>query len=251
MSLLTNGRKNVLLLTHGHWDHIGGVELIRRHGGIVYAHPADRRHLTDPDWHWQLLFGQFEQDFDVPAARKPTFYDTVTGTDLDETVAEGQVLEFDQLRFRVLETPGHSGGSVCFLEETTGTLFTGDALIGDGFFGGIPQIENYAAYIKSMGRLEFLHVNQVLTDHTDPILGEELSKLAQASQDCALRMLTAVRNYADTAEIITVGSAAKAIADAEGKKVGGGTCVSALAALSALNDVPQAQECAKKYIFGA
>ena len=248
---LKDGRKNVLLMTHGHWDHIGGVELIRQHGGVVYAHPADRRHLTEMEWHWELLFGQFAQDFDLPPARKVTFWDSVETSDLDMPVADGDVLEFDQLRFRVIGTPGHSGGSVCYLEETSGKLFTGDSVMGNGFFTGTPQIENYPAYIQSMEHLKAFSVEEILTDHTDPLPGSELIPLLEKSQACAERMLNAVAQYAETAETISVSGAAKAIAQAEGKNVGGGTCVSAVGALKHLKDVSQAQECANKYIFGA
>ena len=250
-SILQDGRKNVLLMTHGHWDHIGGVELIRQHGGTVYAHPADRKHLTDLEWHWELLFGQFAEDFDLPPARRVTFWESVEASDLDVSVADGDVLEFDELRFRVIGTPGHSGGSVCYLEESTGTLLTGDSVMGDGFFTGTPQIENYPAYIASMERLKAFEVKQVLTDHTDPLDGTELIPLLEKSQACAKRMLEAVHAYVQTSADISVGGAAKAIASAEGKNVGGGTCVSALGALTEEKLVSQAQECAKKYIFGA
>ena len=55
-SCLTDGRQTVALLTHGHWDHIGGVNRIRRSGGLVFGHEADRRELTDPDWQWLWQF---------------------------------------------------------------------------------------------------------------------------------------------------------------------------------------------------
>ena len=104
LPLLSDRRHNVLLLTHGHWDHIGGVHLLREHGGTVYGHPADRPLLTDLEWHWQLLFGQFREDFSLPAARESTFRASVEApADLDQPVAEGDMLCFDQLRFRVLD----------------------------------------------------------------------------------------------------------------------------------------------------
>lgn len=252
--ILSNGKRNVLLMTHGHWDHIGGVALIRRHGGTVYAHEADRRHLTDLDWHWQLLFGQFEQDFALPPARKTVFWESVEGpADLDRPVADGDVLKFDGLRFRCIGLPGHSGGSVCYLEETTGLLFTGDGIMGDGFFTGTPQIEDYSRYIHSMEKLKTLTVEQVITDHTDVVPGKALKELAQASQAAAERLLRAVRLYAGgtAGSQLTVGEAAKAIAQAEGKNVGGGTCTSAAAALRQMTDDPRAQNCAERYLFGA
>ena len=247
---LTDGRKNALLMTHGHWDHIGGVKLIRSHGGTVYGHKADGRHLTNLDWHWELLFGQFEQDFDLPPARKPKFWESVEASDLDYLVTDNDLLEFDHLRFRVIAIPGHSGGSVCYLEETTGTLFTGDGVMGNGFFTGTPQIEDFSQYHESMEKLKNLSVTVTLTDHTEPVPGGELAALLQASQDCAKRMLDAVKAYAETAEEISVGGAAKAIAQTEGKNVGGGTCTSAAAALRHLTENPRAQKCAERYLFG-
>ena len=130
-------------------------------------------------------------------------------------------------------------------------LFTGDAVIGNGFFTGTPQIDCFETYLRSMQRLMDINVTQVLTDHTEPMCGKELNQLVQESQDCASRMFRNVSNYVSAAPEVSVRDAATAIAQAEGKRVGGGTCVSAVAALLALKNVPQAQECAKKYICGA
>lgn len=248
---LHNGRENVLLLTHGHWDHVGCNAITQRLGGKVLAHAGDKKHLEDYSWHWEGLFGQFAQDFDLPPARKTTFWDSVAEpVTPDRLVEDGEVLAFDELRFRVIAIPGHSPGSVCYLEEGSGILFSGDGIMGNGFFTGTPQIADYEAYISSMERLKALHITQVITDHTDPVPGGELVSLLETSQACAKRLFQSVERYAaETEGPLTVGGAARAIAEAEGKGVGGGTCVSALAALRQLND-PRAQACAAKYICG-
>lgn len=250
---LSNGKQNILLLTHGHWDHIGGVAQIRKNGGVVYAHPQDRRHLTDLEWHWSLLFGQFEKDFDLPPERYSTFWRSVEApSDLDRPVLDGERLIFDDLIFCVLAAPGHSAGSVCYLEEQTGTLFTGDAVMGNGFFSGIPQIEDFDDYMVSMERLKSISVSRVLTDHTDQIPGTELAGLAQTSQDCAERLLKAARARAakQADGDLRLGDIAAAIAQAEGKAVNGGACVTAHAALRQMTNDPRARHCAANYFCG-
>ena len=88
-----------ILLTHGHFDHGGDADRVRRlTGAPVYLHPADR---ALPSW-------------------------LTHGLTADRELADGDELDFDGLRFKVLHTPGHTPGSVCFL--CGDALFAGDTL---------------------------------------------------------------------------------------------------------------------------
>lgn len=96
-----------ILLTHGHFDHVGAAAaLAERHHCPVYLHEADRA---------------------LPAR--------LTGGPLPQTRAlhEGDELAVGALRFRVLETPGHSTGSVSLL--CCDALFSGDTIFAGGSWG--------------------------------------------------------------------------------------------------------------------
>ena len=89
-----------ILLTHGHFDHVGGVKDIAAETGCrVYIHEAD---LSLPN---RLTLG------------------TVPCTD---RYAEGDTLSLAGLTLRVLHTPGHTPGGVCLLCENA--MFSGDTL---------------------------------------------------------------------------------------------------------------------------
>ena len=133
-------RVQAILLTHGHFDHASDTGPILALGKApIYLHPADR---SLPTW---LTHG-------LP--------DTLP-------LADGDVLSFAGAELRVLHTPGHTPGSVCFL---CGELL----LCGDTLFAGscgrvdLPggSMEQMAASLRRLARLEGDY--QVLPGHGEP-----------------------------------------------------------------------------------
>ena len=99
-----------ILLTHGHFDHIGGVaELKKVTGAPVYMHEADVPMVNDGSKSLSIDFGG-----------------SVTPFEVDKTVNDGDELTFGGLNFKVMHTPGHSGGGVVY--AIGGVIFGGDLI---------------------------------------------------------------------------------------------------------------------------
>jgi glyoxylase-like metal-dependent hydrolase (beta-lactamase superfamily II) len=102
-----------VLLTHGHFDHTGGLSAFA--GVPLYLHNEDLPMLNDPSINAAFLAGDSRPR---PQSALP--------------VRDGEELRLCGLSVRVLHTPGHTRGSVCYLIEDQ-ALFTGDTLFAGGF----------------------------------------------------------------------------------------------------------------------
>ncbi len=100
-----------ILLTHGHFDHIGAVEEVqKKYGCIVVAGEKETRVLSEPTVNQSVYMGK-------PVSIHP-----------DKLVKQGDKIQVGNLCFQVMETPGHTEGSLCFICEKERILFSGDTL---------------------------------------------------------------------------------------------------------------------------
>jgi glyoxylase-like metal-dependent hydrolase (beta-lactamase superfamily II)/8-oxo-dGTP pyrophosphatase MutT (NUDIX family) len=133
-------RLTVVLLTHHHPDHVGGLDAVRaRYKVRVAAHAETAKHVR-----------------------------------IDVALADGEYMPLapgpaGDWNLRVVHTPGHARGHLCFYHERTRSLLSGDHVIGaPGTVIVDPPEGDMAAYMKSLERLLRLHAETIFPGHGAP-----------------------------------------------------------------------------------
>lgn len=108
---------SAVLLTHGHFDHMLAAPEIRRAFQLkIYASETEDAMLADPGLNLSERFQGMPLGFHA-----------------DEFVTDGQELTFLGVTWKVLETPGHTAGSVCYYIPEERLLLAGDTLFRESY----------------------------------------------------------------------------------------------------------------------
>lgn len=146
--------------THIHWDHIGG----HRYFSEFFAHSEEL------DW----LSGAFPlpiaairkmltKGCDLPEGYNPLSYELFQGNP-SRLLKDGDEIDLGGRTIKVLHTPGHSPGHICFYEEASGFLFTGDLIYKGTLFANYPSTDP-KAYFDSVKRLAKIPAKRIFPGH--------------------------------------------------------------------------------------
>jgi glyoxylase-like metal-dependent hydrolase (beta-lactamase superfamily II)/8-oxo-dGTP pyrophosphatase MutT (NUDIX family) len=175
--LLAEGRQiREIILTHLHPDHVGGVNALVKHlGGRIPV-----------------------------AAHQFTAEALDSSIRVDRLIEDEELIELDgepRLLLRAMHTPGHARGHLCFYEEKTGALLTGDNIVGLGSVLIDPPEGNMRDYLRSLERLRLLPHLTVLFGAHGPAVGNPRVKIEEYiahRMERETRILAAVREGANT-----------------------------------------------------
>ena len=144
LDFIGNADLEYILLTHGHFDHIGGVKEIKeKFGAKVVISSQDEPMLSSGKLSLAAFCGGVQNN-----------------TSADILVKDGDVIELGKTSIKVMATPGHTKGGVCYIADDC--IFTGDTLFfcscgrtdfPGGSFDEIKQSLNKLAWLKGNYKL--------------------------------------------------------------------------------------------------
>lgn len=201
-----------ILLTHGHVDHLGGAY-------AVWEKTGRRAKVVIPKKEVRLLRDRNEQIVDYKALQGKYINDpalqekhiamltTDIGGDIEPEleVKDGDHISLGgDVSLTVVETPGHSIGSVTFVLDGPNWAFAADAVQMYGGLSGLPTIEYPRLYRESVHRLlEEVRPNRLYLGHpfrdangelqSAQITGEEVASVLQASLDMDAKLAEVVQ----------------------------------------------------------
>ncbi len=146
----------IIIDTHGHIDHIKADAALKL---PVYVHEQDWQMVSDPDRNLMTtFFGSFEP---VQPAR---------------LLKDADIIELDELKIRVIHTPGHTMGCICLSVENV--LFSGDTLFRDGVGRTDFPGSSHALLLESLKKISLLSSDTVVYPGHGPdtTVGRELGE---------------------------------------------------------------------------
>ncbi|MBW2116550.1 MAG: MBL fold metallo-hydrolase [Deltaproteobacteria bacterium] len=157
---------DLVIITHGHPDHMEGIKIFQDTPTMIAIHAAEMDFIKKMAPHYGKALGI--SDFEPEILLK-----------------EGD-LKIGDLNFQVIQTPGHSPGSICLYWTDKKVLFTGDVIFNQGIGRTDLPGGNGEKLKQSIKRISSLDAEYLLPGHGDIVSGREAVKtnFANIERNC-------------------------------------------------------------------
>lgn len=146
------GKVDIVINTHAHIDHCGGNKYFKN--AEVIAHEQETKEMKSGRFYGTYSFveGEFKAK-------------------VDRTLSDGDEIALGKYVFKVINTPGHTPGSICLYEKSKKILVSGDTLFAGGGFGRTDLGGDARAMLSSLEKLSKLDFNLLLPGHGGAVEG--------------------------------------------------------------------------------
>jgi glyoxylase-like metal-dependent hydrolase (beta-lactamase superfamily II) len=181
---------DVVIATHSHYDHVQGIPTLRREaakiGKSIKVLASEKAIPLLKDQSWNRVFG-------------PGTYE---GIDDVTPLKENDIVDLGNITLRIYEMPGHSDDQIAVMDESSKTIFVGDAVgdkIADGAFlpPFYPLSWNPDLFRASLDRIARLDYDSVCLAHFGCIYGDEARRLPDEANNVCETWWRLFDKYAD------------------------------------------------------
>jgi hydroxyacylglutathione hydrolase len=142
---------HLVLCTHEHYDHIGGIGFFYETAMLA----ADRFAATKIE---------LQDEYVIHAA---VHGEESIKTRINIWLETRVLFDFGNYKLKVLHTPGHTSGCICLYEPFKRFMFTGDTVFAHGVISKISDSGSYGDYINSLERLNTYKAKRMFPGHGD------------------------------------------------------------------------------------
>jgi len=159
-----------IILTHEHYDHVGGVNdfiSLSQGNAKIFAHKETSEKLKSGKSSFAAMLGG-----------------SMPKVNVDIILNHGQQLLLGDEHYDVVYTPGHSTGSICLYSKTSHTLFSGDTIFAYGDYGryDLPG-GDFHELCSSIDHLASLTIRNLYPGHGDIIEGDGYTHIKKTFQN--------------------------------------------------------------------
>jgi|Deesub1362B_J571_1020462.scaffolds.fasta_scaffold03831_4 glyoxylase-like metal-dependent hydrolase (beta-lactamase superfamily II) len=172
------GNSILVLNTHWHFDHIGGNALFTQIAVSILEAKLIEKPIPNDLLRRIYVEPFMEQGVPFPQGFDPRTY-KIRGSRATRLLDHGEEIDLGGRILRVLATPGHTWGSLSFLDSRTGALLCGDFLYPGTLYAHFEDSDPQA-YIRSLKRILEVEgeVRLMLGGHNEPLVPKDLPKKA-------------------------------------------------------------------------